>query len=96
MHPSHRQEINGSNVPQQALPSIHASYPNNSTQNSNNQNYYLPRHYLKNLPLVANNNNNNNNNNNGFTVNNSQSMKMVRVHLIFASFKSEYDKTIKN
>jgi hypothetical protein len=75
VHPSHRQEINGSNVPQQALPSIHASYPNNSTQNSNNQNYYLPRHYLKNLPLVANNNNNNNNNNNGFTVNNSQSMK---------------------
>jgi len=70
VHPSHRQEINGSNVPQQALPSIHASYPNNNTQNStqNQSNYYLPRHYLKNLPLVA-------NHQNGFTVNNSQSMK---------------------
>lgn len=66
MHPTHRQELNGSNVPtQQALPSIHASYPNNNSQN--NQNFYLPRNYIKHLPLVA--------NNNGFTVSNSQSMK---------------------
>lgn len=69
MHPSHRQEINGSNVPQQALPSIHASYPNNSQNSTQNQNYYLPRNYIKHLPLVS--------NNNGFVVSNSQSMKRL-------------------
>ena len=64
------------------LPAIHNSYQSNTNPydpnygallvtNKNMPGYYLPKGYLKNLPILAgipNNNNNNNNANNGFTI----------------------------
>ena len=59
-----RNEMNG-NVHSQQLPAIQASYHNQANaQNLQNPNgYYLPRQYLKNLPIMA--------NNNGFVISNS-------------------------
>jgi hypothetical protein len=53
----------------QHLPIIHSSYPpsNHNQQQQNMPGYYLPKSYLKNLPILA----NNTNNNQGFLITNT-------------------------